>query len=228
MSGDEIKKAAQAFEERWRWYYENVQRPGQCIYCGGARINFNGSRKRSASVLIVAAVVYLAELCCRRVKCAECKKSWTLRPPELVAHKHFQLCVTARAVSRYLFDPDSTLSGVGSEHNCSRKTVKRWLGWTAAMAEPAVLMRKLVEAADAPLVPRLRAVGRLARKARNAVGRGVLERAAEVLALMECLCSAWGLEPPGLRAVLQRVVGDRIGIGTYARPAIPELVQGAG
>lgn len=228
MTETEVEKMAREIERRWLFYYENAQIPRQCIYCGDTRVNFNGSRKRSASVLIVTVVVFLAELMCRRVKCGGCHKSWTLRPPELVAHKHFQLCVVAHAVSRYLFDPGSTLSGVATEHGCSRKTVKRWLGWTAAIAEPETVLSKVVEAVEAPLVPRLRAVAAVTRKARGVLGRVVLERAAEVLALMERLCSAWELEPPGLVAVVRRLVGERSGIGTYARPVIPELVRGAG
>ena len=228
MAEAQVEKTAREIEQRWRDYYENAETPRQCIYCGDTRVNFNGSRKRSASVLVLTVVVYVAELMCRRVKCGGCHKSWTLRPPELVPHKHFQLCVVARAVSRYLFDPAGTLTGVGLEHNCSRKTVKRWLGWTAAIAEPETVLSKVVEAVEAPLVPRLRAVAAVARKVRGALGRVVLERAAEVLALMERLCSAWQLEPPGLRAVVRRLVGERNGIGTYARPAIPELARGAG
>jgi hypothetical protein len=228
MSSEEIEEAAREIERRWQRHYETAERPERCIYCGDTRVNFDGSRKRSASVLVLTVVVYVAELLCRRVKCAGCHGSWTLRPPELVAHKHFQLCVAARAVSRYLFDPAGTLTGVASEHGCSRQTVKRWLGWTAVVAEPEIVLQKVVEATDAPLVPPLRTVAAVARKARGALGSVVLKRAAEVLALMERLCSAWELEPPGLRAVLRRVLGERSGIGTYARPAIPELVRGAG
>jgi hypothetical protein len=228
MTQTEVEKTAGEIEQRWRLYYENAQLPRLCIYCGDSRVNFNGSRKRSASVLVLTVVVFLAELMCRRVKCGGCHKSWTLRPPELVAHKHFQLCVAAHAVSGYLFEPAGTLSGVATEHNCSRKTVKRWLGWTAAIAEPETVLRKVVEATEAPLVPRPCAVAAVTRKARGALGRVVLERAAEVLALMERLCSAWQLEPPGLVAVVRRLVGERSGIGTYARPVIPELARGAG
>jgi hypothetical protein len=125
MSGEEIEETAREIEQRWRQYYETAEKPGHCIYCGGMRVNFNGNRKRSASVLVLMVVVHLAELLCRRVKCACCGKSWTLRPPELGAHKHFQLCVVAQAASRYLFEPDGTLTGVASEHGCSRRTVKR-------------------------------------------------------------------------------------------------------
>lgn len=227
MDGREVEEVARGLRERWQRLYENAKKPGQCIFCGGTRISWNGSRKRATSVLILTVVVHLAEVWCRRVKCADCGKSWTLRPPELVAHKHFQLCVVARATSRYLFEPGATLTAVGHEHNCSRHTVKRWLRWTATIAEPAVLMSRVLEATDAPLVPRLRPVRQLARKA-VAVGRLMLERAAEVLGLIESLCSAWGLEPPGLRAVVRRVVGERSGIGTYCRPAIPEFVRRAG
>lgn len=229
MAQTQVEKTAGEIDQRWRLYYETAQLPPQCIYCGDSRVNFNGSRKRSASVLVLTVVVFLAELMCRRVKCGGCHKSWTLRPPELVAHKHFQLCVVAHAVSGYLFDPAGTLSGVAAEHGCSRKTVKRWLGWTAAVAQPETVQRKVVEATEAPLLPPPSAVAQLDRKARgNAVWRMVLQRAAEVLALMERLCSGWQLEPPGLVAVVRRVVGERSGIGTYARPAIPELVRGAG
>jgi hypothetical protein len=228
MNGEQVEKTARDLQEGWQRSYENAEKPRHCIHCGGGRINFDGSRKRSASVLVLTVVLYVAELLCRRVKCAECHKSWTLRPPELVAHKHFQPCVAARAVSRYLFEPGGTLSGVGVEHNCSRKTVKRWVGWTAAIAEPAVLLREAVTAMDAPVLPRLREVSQVVRKGRDAVGRGVLQLAARVLGLMEALGSAWELEPPGLRAVIRRVIGERSGICTYARPAIPELVQGSG
>jgi hypothetical protein len=227
MSGEEIEETAGEIEQRWRRCYETAEKPERCIYCGGTRINFNGSRKRSASVLVLMVVVHVAEILCRRVKCAACRKSWTLRPPELVAHKHFQLCVVARAVSRYLFEPAGTLTGMASEHGCSRRTVKRWLVWTSSIAEPATLLRKVVEATDAPLVPRLCQVERLSRKARTPLGQ-LLRQAAEVLGLMERLGSAWGLEPPGLRAVVRRVVGERGGIGTYTRPVIPELALGAG
>ena len=47
----------------------------------------------------------------------------------------------------------------------------------------------------------------------------------ELLGLCEALGSAWGLEPPGLRAVVARVVADRSGLATYARPLIPELAR---
>ena len=228
MNREQVEESARQFEESCRRYYENAEKPRRCIFCQAGRIAWNGSRRRSASVMILTAVVYFAELCCRRVKCSECKKSWTLRPPGLVAHKHFQLCVVSKALTQYLFEEPGTLSSVGSRYQCSRKTVKRWVYWTAAIAEPAILLHQVLVATDAPVLPRLRKVAQVCKKARDAVMQKVVKRAAEVLGLMECLCSAWQLEPPGLRAVVQRVLGDRSGIGTYARCAIPELVRGTG
>jgi len=89
-------------------------------------------------------------------------------------------------------------------------------------------MQKVMVAMDAPLLPRLRQVRQLSRKACNSVGSVVLDKAAEVLGLLEDLCNSWCLEPPALGAVLKRVVGDRSGMGTYSRPSIPELVRCTG
>jgi uncharacterized membrane protein YcjF (UPF0283 family) len=146
----------------------------------------------------------------------------------VIAHKHFQLCVLSRAVGDYLFDPGSTLSAVGQAYRCSRKTVKRWVYWTASIASADHLLGQIVSAADAPLLPRLGKVTQLCRKARDAAKQKVMKTAAQVLSLMECLCSALQLEPPGLKAVVHKVLGDRSGIGTYAQPIIPELVHGGG
>jgi len=133
--------------------------------------------------------------------------------------------VVARAVSRYLFEGRSTQTRVAAEHGCSRRTVGRWIRWVAAIAEPAMVMKKVLRAVDAPVVPRLRNVAQCARKARGGIGAAVLERAAEVLGLLEDLGSALRLEPPGLRAVLERVVGNRARVATYARPLIPEFAR---
>jgi hypothetical protein len=228
MNREQVEETAQQFQERCRRYYENAEKPRRCIFCEAGRIAWNGSRRRSASVMVLQVVVYIAELFCRRVKCSECKKSWTLKPPGLVAHKHYQLCVVSKALTQYLFEEQGTLSSVGSQYHCSRQTVKRWVGWTAAIAEPEILLQKVLVATDAPVLPRLQKVAQLCKKARDALWQKLVKRAAEVLGLMECLCSAWQLEPPGLRAVVQRVVAERSGVGTYAKAAIPELVRCAG
>jgi hypothetical protein len=144
----------------------------------------------------------------------------------MIAHKHYQLCVLTSAVSDYLFDPAGTLVAVSQAYRCSRQTVKRWLCWTASIASANHLLGQIVSSSDAPILPRLGQVTQLCRKAREAAMQQVMKTAAQILSLMECLCSAWQLEPPGLKTVVHRVLGNRSGIGTYARPIIPELVQG--
>jgi len=228
MSNEQVEKSTQALREQWQRYYETVPRPKRCLLCSGDRIYFNGSRCRSASVWADDQVVYISDFVCRRVKCNQCRHSWTLRPPGVIAHKHFQLCVLSRAMSDYLFDPGSKFSAVGQAYRCSRKTVKRWVCWTANIASVDHLLGQIVLAADAPILPRLGQVTGLCRKARDAAMQKVMKTAAQVLSLLECLCSALQLEPPGLKAVVHKVLGDRSGIGTYAQPFIPELVQGGG
>jgi len=228
MSNEQVEKTTQAIVEQWQRYYETVSRPKQCLLCSGDRIYFNGSRCRSASVWADDRVVYVSDFVCRRVKCKQCKNSWTLRPEGVIAHKHYQLCVLSRAVSDYLFEPGGTLSAVGQAYRCSRKTVKRWVCWSASIASENHLVSEIVSATDAPILPRLGQVAELCCKSRDAAMQKVMKTAAQVLSLMECLCSAWQLEPPGLKAVVQTVLGDKSGIGTYAQPFIPELVRGGG
>ncbi len=216
---DEIE----ALRARWIEYAASVAKPRACVYedCEGTRIAWNGSRVRGASVLLEGHVVHLADLPCRRAKCGVCKRSWTLRPPGMVPHKHYQPCVAARAVAQYVAQEQASLEQVARRHGCSRRTVARWVAWVAALVDPAVVLSKIVEVVDAPLRPSWSPWTRVLERARPLV-----RRAAEVLGLLEDLASAWRLEPPGLRAVLERVVGDHSGVATYARPLIPEFARG--
>ena len=165
----------------------------------------------------------LAGVRCRRVKCASCEVSWTLRPPGLAPRRQFQLCVVARAASRYLFGDASSLSTVAVEHSCSPRSLGRWLGWIAGLASPAGLERHLVATLDAPVLVPLRNVAGLELKATTPARRRRLTRAAPVLVLLEALGRATGAEPPGLRGVLERVVAGRDRVTTEARPRVPEL-----
>jgi transposase-like protein len=170
--------------------------------------------------------VHLTDIPCRRVKCSACKRSWTLRPPGLLPNKHYQGCVIASAVQQHVLRGDS-LEQVARDHGCSRRQVGRWSTLTAAMADPAVLASMLVEAVDAVVLPAKYEIAKRLQALRNETRRRVLERAAQVLALAEALASALALEPPGLRAILERFLAGRTGVGTYRRPAIPELARGA-
>ena len=180
---------------------------------------------RGASVRVGDGVVYLTDIPCRRVRCKECRLGWTLRPPGMIPRKHYQPCVVASATSRYLFDERASQEQVAAAHACSRRTLGRWLRWVAGLAATAVLASMVLAASGEVVLPGLRRVAGLARKARRAATRVVLERAAEILGLMESLAAAWGLEPPGLRAVLERVLDGRADLATHAAPLIPDLAR---
>ncbi len=216
---------AQRREDAWQRFYRIAPRPTACPYCRGLRICWDGSSVRSASLRAGDATRFIPRIPQRRAKCGACRRSWIVRPPGLVAHKHYQLCVVAKAVSDYLFGEGATQARIAGEHDCSERTVGRWLRWTGATAEPAALQRKILEVAVSPIVPALPKISSLARKARTAARRQMVTRAAQILSLMEVLAAALGLEPPGLRGVIERVLRDRATIATYARPLIPELAR---
>ena len=101
----------------------------------------------------------------------------------------------------------------------------RWLRWLAACADPGALGRRLLGAVGAPVLPRLRALAPRLRALHDAARRARLERAAVVLELLEALGLAWGLEPPGLRGVVEHVLAGRDRITPYRAPLIPELAR---
>jgi hypothetical protein len=160
-------------------------------------------------------VAHLTDVLCRRVKCGDCHTSWTLRPPGLLAHKHFQMCVVARATSRYVFEAGLSLQAVAKRYACSRRTVGRWLSWLVAIAHADVLLGLILRATGVPVLVRAEP----AKPSRTA------KLVAEMLELFESLASGWSHEPPGLRSVLERVLADRAGVGTYRCPLIPELAR---
>lgn len=210
---DEVERVEQACST----WAATVARPS-CAACDEPA-QWNGRPKRSATVLAEArSALHIAELTSRRAVCAKCRKPLRLHPPGVISHKHYQPCVVAYAVSRYLFDETTTMQQIADEIGCDRRTVGRWIRWVAELGDPVVIVQKLLEATGMVVVPVLR-------RAIKRVGV-VLRRAGEMLGLFEALGSAWGLEPPGLRGVLCRVLYGRTGIATYARPLIPEFARG--
>lgn len=173
-------------------------------------------------MVVWGVLVYLAGLTCRRVKCASCKVSWVLRPPGVIAHKQYQADVVALALAEYLLAKRSQ-EQVAARIGCSRRTVGRWIGWTAEMAEPDVLAAELLRATDEPVLPRAQGVPGIAWDEAMAPRPS---RAGDVLGLMEALASAWGLAAPGLAGVLERVLRGRCGVATYRSPLIPEFARG--
>ena len=135
-----LHKGKEKIKERWDHFFETVKKPGHCPFCQGLRIYWNGHRERSASVMEGGRVIHFPGILCKRVKCANppCRKSWTLRPPGLVARRHYQLCVVASAMRQWLFEPRSTLAAVANTHQCCRQTVGRWLRWIRGIGTAAV------------------------------------------------------------------------------------------
>jgi hypothetical protein len=132
--------------------------------------------------------------------------------------------VVAEAASHHLFT-GAAQQGVADQHGCSRRTLARWLRWIADCADPGALGSQLLAAVGSPVLPRLRALAPRLRALRNAARRQLLERAAIVLQLMEALALALGLEPPGLRAVVERAIAGQGRIPSYRAPLIPELAR---
>jgi len=212
----------EALKREWQAFNAQAAKPVQCIFCGGARIWWNGWRQRTASVRVGEQVLHVEAVACRLVKCglAECGRSWTLRPPGLAPQRHYQLCVVAQAASMYLFDPDATQDQVAASVGCARRTLSRWLGWLAGIAAPADLHRHLLDASDVPELPAIQEVAAPARKARSAAQRSRLAGAAQVLCLLEALGQALRLPPPGLQAVVELVLGGRYRATTDHAPRI--------
>ena len=202
-------------------FYDTEPLPERCVLCGVfGRVVKNGSDTRSVSLLFGKLVVYVASFLCRRVKCMACKRSWRQRPPGIVPHRHYQLCVTAEGMSALLFGGASQ-EEVTATCDCSRWTVARWAEWVGGIASPADLQARVAELAGAPIVAPVREAAARA----GGMACHALRRAARVLSLLEGLAQAANLDPPGLRSVVRRVVDDRANHTTYASPSIPEFAH---
>jgi hypothetical protein len=221
-----LTKAGQEFKQQWDHFFETVEKPCCCIFCKGTKIYWNGQRQRTASVMIANKVAHLTDILCKRVKCAtpECKKSWTLRPAGLMPRRHYQLCVVAHATSKFLFDPQATLTLVAQLHCCCRRTVGRWLNWIGGIADPADLIRRLLKVSKDAASTTVFKMSDIFQKAAG-TGRKIFERTAKNLCILEALGTAYGYEPPGLRAMVEAAISNRDRVTTYHRPFIPELAQ---
>jgi len=217
-----LSEAPEWLRQAWAEVTERVDRPTACIYCGHRWVWWNGWRVRTATVLVASAVVFLTGVRCPRVKCANkgCRKSWTLRPEGLMPRRHYQLSVVARAMTMRLLEGISQ-EMVAEEHTCSRRAVSRWVEWLSEVAEPAALARRLMEACEAPVLPKVDELARAAWERMRDVGR----RAAENLCLFEALAAAMGMGSPGLASVVEQAISNRDRVTTYGSPTIPELAR---
>ena len=222
-----MAQGVETLKQEWQAFYANAAKPACCIFCRGSHVWWNGWRQRTASVVIDEQIVHVDAVACRLVKCGDpqCSRSWTLRPPGLAPQRHYQLCVVARAASSYLFDRTATQEQIAGSTGCARRTIHRWLGWLAGIASPEDLQRHLLEASDVPEIPPMQEVAALARKAHTAARRAVLESAARVLCLLEALGQALYLPPPGLQAVVERVLAGRSHVTTDHSPRILDFAR---
>ena len=220
-----LHKGSEELKKAWDHFFETVDKPCCCPFCQGRRIYWNGHRERSSSVLEGDRVVYLSDVVCKRVKCAnlQCKKSWTLRPPGLMPRRHYQLCVVASAVREFLFQPHRTLTSVAAAHQCCRRSLGRWLHWIAGIAKPSALIRRL---------RRLGAISSAevfaARDRSRATGTAskVFERAGNLFCLLEALGTGYGYKDTPFGRLIEEILSERERVATYRFAAlIPELAR---
>jgi len=118
-------------------------RPDPCRVCGAAAW-WNGGH-------VVAEVLHdlaqgtrrVIDVLRRRARCSDRRcavGSWTIYPAGAYPHRSYQLCVVAAAVADVCFGGDSRQT-VATRHDCSRRSVARWVRWTARLASPADLAR---------------------------------------------------------------------------------------
>ena len=218
-----LQKEIDKIKEQWGYFFETVEKPRNCIFCEGTRIYWNGQRERTASVLTGDEVVYLTDILCKRVKCAElkCKRSWTLRPPGLMPRRHYQLCVVAHGAKQFLFTANATLTSVAHQHQCSRQTVRRWSNWIAQIAQPSDLIRRLFSLCKQTALASGLKLSELITK----TSKKLFQRTAINFCILQALGTAYGYEPPGFRAVIETAIANRDRISTYRCPFIPELAR---
>ncbi len=135
-SGKSIEVDLAAERERLRAEAAGVEKPSACVFCCHPTVWWNGSRERAVTVLLGVVVLDVAKIFCRRVRCAQCKKSWTLRPPWMTAQRQIQLSVVAMAVAKVMFaqQEPAKVRFVSQEAaakvvRCSRRAVGRWVRW---------------------------------------------------------------------------------------------------
>jgi len=79
----------------------------------------------------------------QRARCSDrhcAAGSWTIYPAGAYPHRSYQLCVVAATVAEVCF-AGGRRRAVAARHDCSRRSVSRWVRWTAQLASPEDLGR---------------------------------------------------------------------------------------
>jgi len=215
---------AKRVEDEFVRFYEERVLPATCTSCGRASIVWNGTGRRTASVLRGSVIVYVPDLPLARFVCS-CGKHGRLYPPGVVPYRHYQLCVVADAVVEALFDAGSSQAATARRVGCAPRSISRWLSWLAGIASPSDIQARLAEVVDGPILARSPDVAERWRDLVDTTRHQIVVRAGSVLALIEALGHAMRLAPPGLRSVVELLVAGRAGHTTLERPSIPELAQ---
>lgn len=134
-------------------------RPCVCPFCDGVVIWFNGWRQVFSVVLIDEKPHRFDDgLWLQRVVCATCHKSWTLRPPFLYPQRSLEPDVAEAAALAYLSNPTATYEKTAKDHNCSARSVWRWVGWIAGSLSIGELLAEAEQSCGAgqvaALIPR--------------------------------------------------------------------------
>jgi hypothetical protein len=172
---------------------DRPSRPQCCPWCDATRIWFNGWRLVFVVVLTDGAPHRFDEgLWLQKVKCAGCRSCWTLRPSGLYPHRSLQPDVTESAALAYLSNPEARYRSVAARYGCSVRSVWRWVGWSATLAEPAALVSQAArlqpDTSAADIIPK--AVPEDHPKARSVFRAQVLLVALQVIVAMVALRQA--------------------------------------
>jgi hypothetical protein len=162
-----------------------------------------------------------------RAKCSACRTSFTCYPAELYPRRQYQLDVVAQVVAGVSLGERSAPSAA-REMGASPTSVRRWVGWVAALVEPGELLRATMQID--PTVPAGSGISRH-------VGDGVRPRAARVLDALEQLGAALvrrGVvlaQRSGLGRVLgwqRSLFGDVVGLVSEPVTLSPAMALGGG
>jgi len=194
-------------------------RPDPCRVCGSPSW-WNGGR-------VVAEVIHelgrgarrVIDVLRQRARCSDGRcaaGSWTIYPTDAYPHRSYQLGVVAAAVAEIC--GGGSRRAVAEHHDCSRRSVSRWVRWTAHLASPADLARLCARLDPDGLPPPI-----------PATAPGEVSRARSVLRLLDHLGDvllrrgvAWPGQGPGLVRVLttQRARFGDISWLTRSSPAL--------
>jgi hypothetical protein len=199
-----------------------VDRPLACRICGSPAW-WNGYRFVAQMILdAMTLAVAREQRVRRRARCSirGCPGgSWTVYEETGYPHRSFQLPVAASAVAEMALDPDATMAGVAKRVGCDRRSVGRWVGWTATLADPPALLATVARLDPDGLPP--------PRPPKRPAGRP--EEGGFVLRLLDRLAGILrhrgvdlGAVEPGLAAILRHQL-DRFGEVFYLTKESPPL-----